>query len=482
MGKSADCIAAIYGALESGHVFSCLNPKFRGPQISAVLQASNADAALVDGPGLMTLRNSLSDPACEAVRQPEWLLLQGDPPVPLFEKATRELSGSLKIRHFNEPPAEEPSTAADDRHEDAHLPACCLFTSGSTGTPKGVLISRRDLENRTWAEVEWFELGSEDVLLSILPFSFDVGLNQLMTALAIGCELVLADSWLPADILDTAAARRVSGISGVPSIWQDMLRVQARFDTAGKHKSLRYITVSGGSLPSRQLLELPGLAPGVAIFKTYGQTEAFRAASLRPSEFSTKSESVGRAFTGVRLYVVNESGRPCAPGEIGEIVHSGLGVMTGYLQSADTALKLRPNPFFSAADSHPLAVFTGDYGCIDDDGYLFLRGRHDTMLKISGNRVYPEEITRQLLAIPGVAMAEVVGVRDDSGESHLAAFASLAKGAALSEAEIQRSLAARLPSYMAPRRVLLLEEMPRTASGKPDKQELLALARRSVNL
>ena len=110
---------------------------------------------------------------------------------------------------------------------------CCLFTSGSTGKPKGVLIGERDLTARAWAEAQWYQLNEQDVLLNILPFSFDVGLNQVLSAMCVGCSLVLLNSWLPADILDAVSERQVTGISAVPSIWSDFLKANLRFDTRG---------------------------------------------------------------------------------------------------------------------------------------------------------------------------------------------------------------------------------------------------------
>ena len=168
-------------------------------------------------------------------------------------------------------------------------------------------------------------------------------------------------------------------------------------------------------MPSH-LEALPALGDGLQIFKTYGQTEVFRPTCLRPAEFAARMRSVGRPFGRSRVYVVRDDGSVAAPGERGEVVATGLGVMLGYLDGADEQKKLRDNPFRGADDPGAKAVFTGDVGHLDEDGYLFLLGRRDAMLKIMGNRVYPDEVAAQLLALPGVLQAEVVGVdRGDSG-------------------------------------------------------------------
>jgi acyl-coenzyme A synthetase/AMP-(fatty) acid ligase len=251
-----------------------------------------------------------------------------------------------------------------------------------------------------------------------------------------------------------------------------MLKAGMSFDGSSAHKALRYITVSGGDMPLRQLERLPEMTGGAGIFKTYGQTEAFRATALRPHEFLSKQASVGRPFGGARIYVVREDGSRCGPGEEGEIVHAGLGSMIGYLDGHDPQRKARANPFLERAGDPPTAIFTGDLGCLDEDGYLYVHGRRDEMLKVAGNRVYPAEIAGQLLEIAGTAAAEIVGVKDREGRTCLFAFVVLAAGATLAPVEIRRRMSGRVPPYMLPAEVVILPVMPRTASGKPDRPAL----------
>ena len=304
----------------------------------------------------------------------------------------------------------------------------------------------------------------------------------MLAALRVGCELVIIDSWLPADILRATRQFNVTGISGVPAIWMDMLSAKLAFDTSGPHRSLRYLTLSGGDLPAQQLERLPAVAPGAGIFKTYGQSEAFRAAALRPEEFALRPASVGRPFTGVRVYISRPDQTLCAPGEVGEIVHTGLGVMMGYLESGDemSRTKLRPNPYFGPGDPARMAIFTGDMGHLDAEGFLFVQGRRDAMLKVAGNRVYPREIVQQLLLAGGVRDAEVVGIKTDDGQTQLAAFVVLEANQSIEE--LRRLWANRLPTYMMPRQAVALKAMPRTANGKPDGPALTQMARQLFGL
>lgn len=472
LAKTADCIAAMVGALAAGRAFSCLNQKLRPPQIERILTDTKTPIALIDGPGLMALKGGIA--ADSVIARTRWWLVRGSGFGPTHERLAQQFRA--------EAPLEDWSAFADESaklpppHDDPEGVGCCLFTSGSTGIPKGVMISQKDTVARAEAEVLWFGLTEKDVLLSILPFSFDVGLNQLITVFRAGCELVILDSWLPKDIMKTVEVRKVTGISAVPSIWLDFLNTGLKFDTQGAHASLRYLTVSGGDMSRHHHDKLPAIAQGVGIFKTYGQTEAFRATSLKPSEYAGRCTSVGRAFHGVKVYIVREDGTRADPKETGEVVHTGLGVMMGYLGGNDPQNKLRSNPFAGPDDPAAKAIFTGDQGCVDEEGYLFLTGRRDDMLKIQGNRVYPGEVRDQLLTTPGVGLAEVIGVKHED-QTRLAAFVVAAGGAALDDKAIRAHMTAHAPSYMVPELVVVKRELPRTASGKPDRPLLAAEAK-----
>jgi acyl-CoA synthetase (AMP-forming)/AMP-acid ligase II len=467
-GKSATTVAALLGAMAAGYPAACLNPKLRVPQVERILRAGNAPVAIIDGTGLLALKGPYA--GASPIRTTHWWLLRGPGFMAMHEKAAAEMRQAAIMSDW---PVAVGDAEPPERQADA--PAMCLFTSGSTGTPKGVLVTRQDLHERALTEIEWFGLTKRDVLLSVLPFSFDVGLNQLVASLVAGATLVILDSWLPADMLRAVAERRVTGISAVPSIWQDFLRSKLSFDRSGAHRSLRYITISGGDLQPSQLEVLPALGAGLQIFKTYGQAEVFRPTCLLPHEFASRRRSVGRTFGRSKVYIVRADGTRAAPGERGEVVATGLGVMRGYLDGADEENKLRDNPFRGPDDPAPKAVFTGDIGHLDEDGYLFLFGRRDAMLKILANRVYPSEVAAELLALPGVVQAEVVGTTAGDAETRLVAFVVLAADAPTTD-ELRRRMASRVPAYMVPSAVVAKDNMPRTASGKTDLPALAAEA------
>lgn len=473
VGRSADSVAFMLGTVATGRPFCFLSPKYRAPQVAAVLEATGSRICVVDATGVMALRGAWKDHP--RLAEAEWLVIGERPQTKIYAQAEDDLRRAASAVLVDETSSADPAPVDRSGAARADVAGACLFTSGSTGVAKGVLISQADLMRRMDAEVDWFGLGKADVLLGILPFSFDVGLNQLMTVLRVGAQLVLLDSWLPADITTVAAERRVTGVSGVPSIWQDLINSATRFDASGPHASLRYLTVSGGSLSRDYLRKLSDVARGVAIFKTYGQTEAFRSTSLRPEDYDAKPDSVGKPFAGVRVYVVREDLTRCATGEVGEVIHSGLGIMLGYLGSAaeGESRKLGKNPFYGDEDDSPVAVFTGDMGYLDEHGYLYLKGRADSMLKVMGNRVYPNEVAHQILAIDAVREAVVVGMADENGQAKLTAFIAAPREAQLSAGAVKRALNASLPTFMIPKEIVFVEHIPRTPSGKPDQQRLI---------
>jgi acyl-CoA synthetase (AMP-forming)/AMP-acid ligase II len=467
--KSAEAIACSLACLASGRPFAWLNKRLRGPQLAEIIRAGNTEFIVVDAPGLVALRNAIIEsPELARVR---WLGLadtttagNGSAPGAASRLLPEGVSfETLELKDY------DGCTTLGGMNAEAW--ACCLFTSGSTGRHKGVMIAEGDLRNRAASEAAWFGLGPQDRLLSILPFSFDVGLNQLMSALITGACLVLQESWLPRDILRTIAAEKVTGISGVPAIWRDFLAADLCPELRQSNSSLKYVTISGGSLSAPEQAHFRAVAAGIDIFKTYGQTETFRSASLRPEEFADREDSVGRAYPGTRVFILDDLQRPCAPGEVGEIVHVGAGTMKGYLGDNLPEHKLRklPEPLGGA-----LAVYTGDYGYLDREGYLFLKGRRDGMIKIAGNRVYPEEVTHHIRAIDGVREAEVVAVKTEGGDARLVAFVVVKDKTDTAPEAVRRAAARRLPAYMTPAKIVFLETIPRLPNGKPDQETLRA--------
>jgi acyl-coenzyme A synthetase/AMP-(fatty) acid ligase len=469
MQRSILSVAVGLAALSLGKRFAFLTPRLKVPQLRSALASLGEPALIADGAALMGLRPAALAP--EALRDVSILQLSiGSLTKAQDKQAVRlnELCGAFAVRDLTRSGPAGPLELAA-----AAGAGCCLFTSGSTGEAKGVLISGQDLYERAYHEVEAFGITRADRLLNLLPFSFDVGLNQILSSIVAGAELVIAPSWLPGDIHRTIRDFEVTGVSGVPAIWADYLGADLALGAASDHPHLRYLTVSGGSLSPERFAALQASASGVAVIKTYGQTEAFRTTALLPAHPVEKHGSVGTPFGDVHVLVVNDDLTPCRPGEKGEVVHAGLGVMEGYLQGP-VAGKLIDLDVGVAGNATKKAIRTGDMGHLDDDGFLYLSGRRDAMVKIHGNRVYPEEVTARIHAMAGILDAEVVTspVSSAGDDVSLTAFVVGDAESTQDPMRFRRELAASLPAYMVPADVRFLGELPRTATGKPDKQRL----------
>jgi len=452
MSRTVDHVVAILAILRAGAACYSLSPKSTPAQVARAAEIARSRCLFIDDGALQRLA------ASDVLPDASWLHLGPAPPD--VEAASRR--GVAHVDSRAEGPRSPDTNAADLAPAADDDVAIVLFTSGSTGAPKGVMISHGDLRRRVARERADLALSPSDRLLGVLPFSFDVGLNQLFSAVTAGATLVLHNSWLPADLCSAVARHEITGISGVPSVWTSLMgyREEAARACLG---ALRYFTISGGDLARPRLLRLRELAPSTAIYKTYGQSETFRSALLRPSEYDAKIGSVGRAVLGTEIVVVTPDGRIARAGEPGEIVHSGDGTMLGYAGDPEgTRAKLRAHPSRPGA----LAVYTGDIGTLDDDGYLYVLGRSDRMLKILGHRAYPQEIAVVLESHPEVREAAVVGVRGKGDEHAICAEVVLVPGSTATVAAVRRFLGQRLPSHLVPAALAIVDDLPRTESGK----------------
>jgi acyl-coenzyme A synthetase/AMP-(fatty) acid ligase len=381
---------------------------------------------------------------------------------------------AVRSRVITDAPSGEPvvrSVVADDPVREEHViaaSAVVLFTSGSTGAPKGVCVGARDLVDRLRIEEQWFELHQNDVILGVLPLTFDVGLTQLLATFHVGAHHVLGASWLPADILGDIERHGVRGLALSPVVWRYLLRSTDEGRLWATLGGLRYVTLSGGTLPRNLLERIRDHLGQTTFVKTYGQTEMFRIAAQRVGQHAERLDSVGQAYPGVTIRVRRDDGSEALPREVGEITADGLGRMVSYLGEATESSGARPRE----------PARTGDQGYLDEDGYLYVQGRKDDMIKILDRRVFPADVARLCREILGHSELEVVGVRSE--DPFLALFVRTDEpaqaGGRWSQREVLGLLRQRLGSQLLPRHVILLAELPHTSSGKVDFVGLQKLA------
>jgi acyl-CoA ligase (AMP-forming) (exosortase A-associated) len=355
--------------------------------------------------------------------------------------------------------------------------AAILYTSGSTGKPKGVMLSHANLIAGSTTVSAYLEITAADRILGVLPFSFDAGLNQMMTAFQQGATLVLINFVFAREIVRTAIEERVTGIAGVPALWSLLAEPSSSIGRTPP-PDLRYITNTGGVLSQATLGTLRAALPRTKVYLMYGLTEAFRSTYLPPGELDRRPTSIGRAIPDTEILVINDRGEQCKPGEVGELVHRGPTVSMGYWgRPEDTARVLRRNPLLPGEIGDQERVcYSGDLVRMDEDGFLYYVGRRDTQLKSSGFRISPTEVEEVLFQTGEIREAAVIGIPDEALGHLLKAFVVPRDGAAPEAGAILDFCGERMPRYMVPRWVEIRGDLPKTPSGKIDYPALRRLA------
>jgi len=344
-----------------------------------------------------------------------------------------------------------------------------LYTSGSSGKPKGVMLTHDQILAGASIVSEYLQITGEERTLALLPFSFDAGLNQIMTAFRHGAALVMMSFVFAREIVQMLAKERITGLAGVPTLWSLLAQPQS-----GLHKTplpfLRYITNTGGALPLTVLSTLRKALPTTKIFLMYGLTEAFRSTYLPPEELDRRPTSIGKAIPNTEIFLINDEGKPCKPGEIGELVHRGPTVALGYWGYPEwTAKVFRRNPLSKPEMNEGEKVcYSGDLATMDENGFLYIVGRRDSMIKSSGFRISPTEVEEVIFQSGKVRSAAVIGIPDEILGQSIKAFVVAKDSEIPDSAAIIDFCAANLPRHMVPKSLEYLPELPLTSSGKVD--------------
>ena len=385
------------------------------------------------------------------------------------QRVLRIGAGALPVPAAAAPHARLPLTAR--RGDEA---AILLYTSGSTGLAKGIVQTHRNLALGAAIVAGYLGLAADDVVLALLPFSFDYGLNQLLGALHVGSAVVAADHLGVGELATLLRAHRPTTLAGVPSLWHEIAAGLATGAlVADDGRSLRRMTNSGGALRPADGAAVRAAWPHVQVFAMYGLTEAFRSAYLPPDEYDAHPTSFGRALPGVELLLVDPGSGAVLAGEaIGELVHAGALVSAGYWQRPDAqAERFRPDPRGRAGS----AVFSGDLVRRDADGRLYFVARRDRLLKVAGHRISPDEVAAAVAGMAGVGEVAVLG-EDGGVDGHRIVLCVAGDVGDVDLPErLRRRCRARLPSYMQPGAVHVVAMLPHNPNGKVDEAALRAM-------
>jgi amino acid adenylation domain-containing protein len=347
--------------------------------------------------------------------------------------------------------------------------ASVIYTSGSTGRPKGVMLSHLNMVSAAHSITTYLENDDTDVIMDVLPMSFDYGLYQILMGFKVGGTVILEKSFAyPYRVLEIMAKEQVTGFPGVPTIFAILLRLN---DLAAVDlHALRYITNTAAALPVSDVKRLRALFPQTKLYSMYGLTECKRISFLPHEELEKRPTSVGKGMPNEEIFIVDEKGRRVGPGEVGELVVRGANVMLGYWgMPEETAKSLRPGIYPGER-----VLFTGDLFKMDEDGYFYFIARKDDIIKCGGEKVSPKEIENVLCSHNEILEAAVVGIPDEILGQAIRAYVVPERGSRLTEKDILKYCSERLETLMVPKCVEIRESLPKTASGKINKQELNA--------
>ncbi|MGR3249492.1 MAG: AMP-binding protein [Paracoccus sp. (in: a-proteobacteria)] len=449
--KGIEEVAAMFGVAKIGAVVVNVNHQWTAQQLIYVAENSGARALVTQHAALKDLPGGALPPVFVGVL----LLGDGDPPNDLCS-LWRDQSPTAE--------AQEAAPAGDDL-------AMIIYTSGSTGMPKGVMLSHRNIRIGAESVIAYLGLRADDRLLSVLPYSFDAGLNQLTTMLMTGGSVVHQPVAMPSELVRSIRDHSVTGFAGVPPLWNQVVRYLDQ--QPEELPSLRLITNTGGKIPPDILERMPDVFPGVDIFLMYGLTEAFRSTYLPPAKFAAKKGSIGRAIPNAQVHVIQHGRGRAGPGEQGELVHGGPLVSLGYWQQPElTRQKIRPCPELADLLGDAPVVYSGDLVRVDEDGDLWFVGRIDDMIKTSGFRLSPTEV-EDLVSQSGMVLDVVAyGVEDhDMGQ---VVHVAIAPQDGFEHGKLLAHCRRSMPHYMVPRHIHEWPgAMPRTASGKLDRPAVI---------
>ena len=410
-------------------------------------------------------------PAYPAERQRRMLELAGARIVLTTPEHGGALPAGVEQLNAVELASAEPGEAAESAPGGDRL-AYVLFTSGSTGEPKGVEVTHRNLINFLKSDADVVPR-REDTVLQIVPLEFDVSGLEIWGALMNGARLVIAPRGRPdpRGLGKLIAERGVTFLGISTGLLHELVAV-AVDDLAG----VRVAAAVGDVLSPVAAAELCLTHPGLRLFNGYGPTEATILATsfeYRPSD--DDSVPIGRALPGYRLYVLDAEGEPVRDGEPGELWIGGEGVARGYRDDPErTAERFRPDPFAGGR-----MYRSGDLVRMREDGELLFLGRIDDQVKISGQRVEPGEVERALLAHPGVREAAVIARAEVDGHKHLLGYVAPRGEVEPDPEELRAHLAERLPAFMVPSWIGVLEALPLNERGKVDHDALPSPRRES---
>jgi fatty-acyl-CoA synthase len=431
-------IEAVVAANRIGSDVLLLNTSFAGPALAEVVARENADTVIYDEEFTEIVDRALAERP-DATRIVAWT------DNPSGQDVTVEKLIQAHAGHQPKRATEKPRTV--------------LLTSGTTGTPKGARMTSGEvgalksiLDRTPWR--------AEESVVIVAPMFHAWGFSQLIFAASMACTIVTRRKFDPEATLELVDRHRATGLAVVPVMFDRIMDLPEDVRKRYSCRSLRFAAASGSRMRPDVVTAFMDEF-GDVIVNNYNATEAGLIASATPEDLRAAPDTAGKPAPGTEIRILDQDFKQVPTGEVGQIyVRSGT-LFEGYTSGA-------------TKDFHDGFMASGDMGYLDEQGRLFVVGRDDEMIVSGGENVYPIEVEKTLAAHPDVAEAAVLGVDDEQYGQRLAAFVVLAPDASATPDSLKQHVRENLANYKVPREILVLDELPRSSTGKILRNELRA--------
>jgi acyl-CoA synthetase (AMP-forming)/AMP-acid ligase II len=438
-------VEALVAANRIGADVLLLNTSFAGPALAEVVAREGVDAVIYDEEFTATVDRALADKP-DATRIVAW---------------TDGPQGGLTVEMMiGEHSGREPErTKAKSK--------VILLTSGTTGSPKGAKhsggtdggpgILKAILDRTPWH--------AEESVVVVAPMFHAWGFSQLIFAASMACTVVTRRKFDPEATLELIDRHLATGLCVVPVMFDRIMELPDEVRAKYSGRSLRFAAASGSRMRPDVVTSFMDQF-GDVIYNNYNATEAGMIATATPQDLRAAPDTAGKPAGGTEIRILNQDFTEQAAGEVGGIYVRNSTQFDGYTSG-------------KTKDFHEGFMSSGDVGYFDDAGRLFVVGRDDEMIVSGGENVYPIEVEKTLTAHPNIAEASVIGVDDEQYGQRLAAFVVLNDGASATPDQLKQHVRENLANYKVPRDITILDELPRSSTGKIVRRELQDRAARA---
>ena len=435
-------VEALIAANRIGADVLLLNTSFAGPALAEVVERERVDTVIYDEEFTATVDRALAEKK-DVTRILAWT----DSPD----------TGLTVEKLISEHTGKQPQRAGSKSK-------VILLTSGTTGTPKGAthsggspLVLKSILDRTPWR--------AEEPVVVVAPMFHAWGFSQLVFAASMACTIVTRRKFDPGATLELIDRHRATGLCVVPVMFDRIMELPDEVRARYSGRSLRFAAASGSRMRPDVVIKFMDQF-GDVIYNNYNATEAGMIATATPQDLRAAPDTAGKPAEGTEIRILDPDFREVPTGETGSIYVRNSTQFDGYTSG-------------KTKDFHEGFMSSGDVGYLDDVGRLFVVGRDDEMIVSGGENVYPIEVEKALVTHPDVVEASVIGVDDEQFGQRLAAFVVLNDGAAATPDKLKQHVRENLANYKVPRVITILDELPRSGTGKIVRRELQDRAARA---